>query len=312
MPPVRTLSRTPTQAPDPATGAVAPGAAAAIGTGIGAAGTAVIVRAGAGADADAIRKAILGLLGTTLAVLEARLRGQLEDVLRVRFPEEEIQPIMAEEARRAGVFRERSEERVREGLRRAMALPNRDEEVMRLQREVDRLEKRPTPDADKIRDAQWALDRARRIDGPRERAVRAVLNAEQRYTAQHASAVMARGVAAGERLNLKRISPTGAFWKLDPFVREHTAGCLIMGDKFWPWIILDRVHPPRHSACPCRLISYAQALTDGLLTPDRVPDDRTAVRLAAGVMMESDAEALLVLLRLEELGDPAAQLVLRG
>lgn len=311
MPPPRTPSRTPGQAPETGGAALAPGAAAALGTGIGAAGTAVLVRAGANPSATKIQDAVLAILGTTLVVLEARLRAQLRDILESRFPEEDLGPIFAEEQRRADVFRERAEGRVRAGLRRALALPGRDEEVDRLQREVDRLEKLTKPDPERLQSAQWALDRARRIDGPRERAVRGLLSLEQRYTSQHASAVMARGVAHGERLTLRRNSPTGAFWLLDPFVQEHTAGCIIMGDKFWPWIILDRVHPPRHAACPCRLISYAQALTEGRLSPDRVPTERQAVELASGVMMEAEAETLLVLLRLAEMGDEAARVVLR-
>lgn len=290
-----------------------PGAAAALGTGIGAAGTAVLARAGVDATAEAIRNAILVILAQTADALNVRLREQLKQLLLERYPQENLAAFYAEEERRAEVFKERMEERVRAGLRGALSLPSKDEELARLRAEVQRLEQRPGRDPQKLEALRWELSRAEFRDGARERAVRGILRQEERYIAQRSSAVMARGIAFGERIQLKRISPQGAYWKPDPFVKEHTAGCLIMMNRLWPWIVLDRVHPPRHPACPCRLISYGAALSDGLIRPDTiVPSEEQAIALSAGVMMEGEAEALVILLALEGKGDEAARLILRG
>lgn len=133
----------------------------------------------------------------------------------------------------------------------------------------------------------------------REEAMRGIAAREQRFAQQRAEAMLARSSAAVERIAVKQVSPTGAFWKLDPNVREHTAGCLILGEKFWPWEVLDRVHPPRHAGCPCRLIGYAAAVADGLLIPSQIMDVGRAVQLAAGVVMEGivelDVDAALAL-----------------
>jgi hypothetical protein len=70
-------------------------------------------------------------------------------------------------------------------------------------------------------------------------------------------------------------------------VKEHTAGCLIMGGKFWPWSVLDRVHPPRHPGCPCRLLSYGEAVASGDMKAGDVPNVADAVKDARGVVMEA-------------------------
>jgi hypothetical protein len=102
-------------------------------------------------------------------------------------------------------------------------------------------------------------------------------------------------------------------------VIEHTAGCLIMGGKFWPWQVLDRVHPPRHAGCPCRLVGYGDAITDGLLNPGAVMDAQTAIRRAAGVVMEGvllvepeDAEALIEAAGGRELMETRCALIREG
>jgi hypothetical protein len=128
----------------------------------------------------------------------------------------------------------------------------------------------------------------------REAIMRGLLNRESVYARQRSEAMFARAIAAVERKLTRQQSPSGAFWKLDPDVVEHTAGCLIMGGKFWPWAVLDRVHPPRHGGCPCRLVSYGQAIAEGLMRPGDVLNVRDAIRAAAHVMMEgADADRLL-------------------
>lgn len=123
----------------------------------------------------------------------------------------------------------------------------------------------------------------------REAAVQALLERERYYARLRAEAMAARATAAVDRMVLRRESPTGAFWELDPDVIEHTAGCLILGGRFWPWAVLDRVHPPRHAGCPCRLRSYGEAVKRGLLVPGTVLDEKAAIKAASAVVMESEA-----------------------
>ena len=132
----------------------------------------------------------------------------------------------------------------------------------------------------------------------REAAVRGVMQREQVYARYRAEAMASRAFAAVDRMVLRRESPTGAFWLLDPTVKEHTAGCLILGGRFWPWSVLDRVHPPRHAGCPCRLISYAEAVKRGLLHAGAVMDEKDAIKAAASVVME--AQTYLAEFDLEE------------
>lgn len=128
----------------------------------------------------------------------------------------------------------------------------------------------------------------------RDRRLSSLLTTERRYAQMRTEAMSTRALRAAERVNLKRTSPLGAYWLLDPSVQEHTVGCLVLGMKFWPWEVLNRVHPPRHPACPCRLLSYGTALGEGHLDPADVLDVESAIRAASGVVMEAaDAEAIL-------------------
>lgn len=158
------------------------------------------------------------------------------------------------------------------------------------------------------RDVQAALS----IPDPlkRERAVRGVVGTERHYSRLRARAMAARSIAATDRVVLRADSPQGAFWKLDPTVIEHTAGCLILGGKFWPWVVLDRVHPPRHAGCPCRLISYGEAIATGLMAADSVRPEPDAIRAAAGVVMEAERAAELA--QLADDYELAEEMVRRG
>lgn len=127
----------------------------------------------------------------------------------------------------------------------------------------------------------------------RAQAIQQILDDEKRFAQQRDEAMAARAYAAIARAKVRRVSPLGAFWQLG-HAQNHTAGCLFMAGKFWPWAVLDRVHPPRHYGCTSSLISYGAALRGGLMTPGDVPDTAAAVRAAAGVVMEADeAEAVL-------------------
>lgn len=193
---------------------------------------------------------ILAALVSFLTVQRSRVRAWLREQLRKRSlvtPEAEIEGVLDDEERRGAEFERRSAERFTRDLTATLAIP----------------------------------------DGrQREAAVRGLVDREQRYARQRDEAMAARAFAAVDRLVLRTSSPQGAFWWLDPNVAEHTAGCLFMGGKFWPWAVLDRVHPPRHTGCPCRLLGYGEAVAEGLMAPGDVQDVRKAVLRAAAVVME--------------------------
>jgi hypothetical protein len=67
----------------------------------------------------------------------------------------------------------------------------------------------------------------------RLRRLRAAFDRERRLDAAHREAVVERGVNRQEQRLLRRLSPRGAYWKLSPFVREHTL------DAVAPWCVVD-------------------------------------------------------------------------
>lgn len=210
--------------------------------------------------AEAVAGATAAVTAATIAFvaeLVPRDREYLEGVLRRRSRNEaDIAATLGEEEDRAAEFAMRTQERLQADLPLALSIPDPVE---------------------------------------RERAVRGILNREERYMRQRAEAMTARGVAMVDRLQLRRDSPQGAYWKSDPTVIEHTAGCLVMSGggrgrgRFWPWEVLDHVHPPRHPGCPCRLHSYGHAIARGWLRPGDVMDVRQAIAAAQGVVMETVA-----------------------
>lgn len=137
----------------------------------------------------------------------------------------------------------------------------------------------------------------------RERRMRGMLQSERRYAEQRSQAMAARAIAAADRAQLKAESPQGAFWQIG-IAKDHTAGCLAMNGHFWPWTVLDRVHPPRHPGCTSFLLGYQDAVARGLMRSHDVPDEGDAVRRAANVLME---EAPDVAGELRELVDAAEQ-----
>lgn len=149
------------------------------------------------------------------------------------------------------------------------------------QRERDFAAKQTARLAGRLAIALREPDRARR-----EQLVRGIMAREQQYARQRSEAQAVRAFAAVDRVVLRTESPAGAFWRLDPTVKEHTPGCLKLGGKFWPWQVLDRVHPPRHAGCPCRLLGFSEAVAEGLMRPQDVQDVAKAVAAAAAVVME--------------------------
>jgi hypothetical protein len=57
---------------------------------------------------------------------------------------------------------------------------------------------------------------------------------ERRILDMRRKAMTERAHGAIERMVLRRLSPRGAYWKLDPHVREHTLDCLAMGRSSGP------------------------------------------------------------------------------
>lgn len=140
-----------------------------------------------------------------------------------------------------------------------------------------------------------ALPAALSIADPAARAaaVRQILADEERFAQQRSEAMAARAIASLGRFTLRRDSPLGAFWKLGR-AQKHTEQCKFMAGKFWPWAVLDRVHPPRHYGCTATLHGFGEAVASGWMSARDVPDPREAIRAASGVVMEAvDAEQLL-------------------
>lgn len=233
--------------------AVAAGGALVVGAGDGQTAIGSVPPAAARASVAA---AILAALVAFLAAQRGRAREWLMEELRRRQPSvalDDVAALVAEEERLGQEFERRSLDRFSRGVASALTIS----------------------------------DRAKR-----EAAIRTLTDAEQRYSRQRDEAMAVRAFAAVDRVVLRSSSPQGAFWRLDPTVTEHTAGCLAMGGKFWPWAVLDRVHPPRHHGCPCRLLGYGEAIAEGLMAPGDVVDVKAAVRRAAHVLMEGSIELL--------------------
>jgi hypothetical protein len=132
------------------------------------------------------------------------------------------------------------------------------------------------------------LPAALKIADPEQRrqAVAAVLSRERDYLRMREEAMATRALNAVERMNVKDMSPQGAYWKLSDAVMEHTLDCLMMGNKFWPWKVLDVYHPQLHHGCACSLVTLDEAVQRGWMLPDQVPDVNDAVARAKRIMDE--------------------------
>jgi 2'-5' RNA ligase/8-oxo-dGTP pyrophosphatase MutT (NUDIX family) len=112
----------------------------------------------------------------------------------------------------------------------------------------------------------------------RQAALAALLEREKRFTAMREEAMLDRLLGEMEATILQVTSPQGAFWKLNPNVKNHTLDCLAMGEKFWPWAVLKQFHPPLHHGCPCSLWGLDEAIKAGFMSAEEVPDPRDAIR----------------------------------
>jgi hypothetical protein len=81
-----------------------------------------------------------------------------------------------------------------------------------------------------------------------------------------------------------------------------------MAGKFWPWEVLDLpgMHLPIHPNCGCRLLSLDEALAQGLMDADQLPDTEDAIRRAKILMRE--AKRLTESLAPEELQEAMEEL----
>lgn len=232
-----------------------PSAAAAIGGGlIGGLPGAAAATASLATGAKTQGAIIQGTLSSIEAILAAialRRTMLIEAEAKRAFPQTDISQALAEEARREVVFRKRVAERVRAGMELAL--------------------KATDPSA-------------------RAAAIQNVLKREQRFAQMRSSAAGERVLASAELQDLRTRSPQGALWQLGPR-KEHTPDCIAMANKFWPWAVLNEVHPLLHVGCGCYLVSLGEAISKGLLSAADIPSQAEALRMAAPVIRHVREEA---------------------
>lgn len=235
------------QAPPPSRsrgGAVAAApVAGVVGAAPGAAAGAAALAAGVQGQV-AITQATLDALAAMLAAVALRRRKLVSDQLAVVYPGADITAALTQETRRETIFRRRVEQRVRLAMRLALRSPD--------------------PSA-------------------RTAALQAMLDRERRFSAMHSAASGQRLFAAAEREEVRRLSPTGALWKLGP-TKDHCPVCPILDGRWWPWSVLDKLPIPLHGGCLCSLRTFGEAIAGGMLTPDQIPTEAEALRLAAGAI----------------------------
>lgn len=235
----------------------APVAAAPVGGIIGGTPSAAAGSAGLAAGAKAQREIVVNTIRAVTAMLAAiaiRRRKLIIERTLTAYPAADLDAALAEEERREVVFRRRVEQRLRAG----MAL------------------------------AQKATD-----PSARAAAIQNNLKREQRFAEMRSAAAGERVLAAAELQDLRQRSPRGAFWSLGPRQR-HTPDCIAMAGKFWPWAVLNEVHPLLHGGCGCYLLSFGEAISSGRMTAADVMSDAKALQLAAPVIQhvrEEKAEA---------------------
>ena len=172
----------------------------------------------------------------------------MRDLMYRQYPElapSRVDELIAEEAKRERAFLKKQRERMRRLLPEALKEPNIEQRAEKVKRVLDR---------------------------------------EREYVRMREEAIVERALNAAERELVKQRSPLGAYWKLSPTVKEHTLDCILLGEKFWPWEVLDRIHPQLHPGCACSLLSYEEAIQRGYMTPDQIPDTKDAVLRAQAII----------------------------
>jgi hypothetical protein len=186
-------------------------------------------------------------------------------------------------------FKRRSAERLRLGVRRAMAEPTRLTLIRAL-----RARQRDTTDPDVIVRLENQVARVREEPDPRRQAVLNLLESERRLAQAHAAAMAGRAKAASRGVQVRSESPTGAFWERDP-TSDSCEECRFLDGKLWPWEVLEQIGPPRHPQCRCRLIPVGAARYRGLVGPrTKVPTAKQGVHRARRLLQETIVGAILV------------------
>lgn len=114
------------------------------------------------------------------------------------------------------------------------------------------------------------VDGARKIEattppGERAPALATLISSEHRFLGQHIEAAGWRMRSEATTSRLKAAGEPGAVWLKDETKQTHTADCLAMDARFWPWEVLDRVNPAnRHTGCGCALVSRDEATARGV------------------------------------------------
>lgn len=200
------------------------GASAAIGAGLAVGALATLAGTAAGVAAVSPVLPILKVGQETVEKLvealrqffvlsRARQERYLVTRFRGRLPQQDILDVIAEESGREAEFERRVLARVRRDGTKALYLP----------------------------------------EEKRAERMKALVRRERRYARQRSEAMAVRALAALDRAALRIESPAGAEWHLDPNVKAHTPGCVIMAGHVLPWEIIDTYYPPLHAGCACSL-----------------------------------------------------------
>ena len=233
------------------------------------------------------------------------LRAQGEFFEAIRRPSEEFlaraidlpatfDPLDAETIREAQLayqraFQQRSSERLRLGVRKAMREPTRQTLIRDL-----RKQQRETDDPDvKVR-LEQQVERVRREPDPRRQAVSNLLETERRLARAHAAAMAGRAREASRSVQVRAESPTGAMWRRDP-ASNSCDECRFLDGKLLPWEVIEQISPPRHPNCRCTLIPLGAARAQGWIRPNaKVPSVRQAIHRYRRLLQETIEGAILV------------------
>ena len=185
-----------------------------------------------------------------LAVLRL---GRVRDRLYERGVERSaVEAALRSETELEREFRRRSDERIRAGLRVALA----------------------------------ASDPSARAVG-----VEQVLRREQQIARMRSEAQARRAMAAVHHEITRELSPSGALWVYGK-TENHCVLCAFLAGRFWPWTVLDRLRQPLHHGCDCGLKTYGEAIRDGDVEGRDILDPRTAFSLAHPTILQHEREQI--------------------
>ena len=125
------------------------------------------------------------------------------------------------------------------------------------------------------------LQKAGQLDkDAQKKRIAEIIAREKHYTALREQAMWDRAIGHAENERVRLQSPLGAKWVLGA-AKNHTAGCLALAGKNWPWAVLDTIPPPIHTGCKCSL--------QPLGPTDTVPPDGEAMAAARRAMALEEA-----------------------